>query len=531
MNKDEFLSHIYSEKETLGSQIDVVETWQKEKGIKNMSFLLSVPCTFGYCSFGQDKNRTAVTIKRDHAVQINIDDEGKIDFGLRPSVMKEKGVSLIMDRDTSVMVYSTPNHRRFLTLSDFANNFFYDRKENDFRCDESSYDKDMADVCKLILLPLINEQLRTKEEKHFSRNGLDILIETCDTLRGQDAQGCNYIDYCNMGRLLSFSLGEVLGRPGDKTLTKHTILSGKNNKVKGIPKTVNKLPLFIGSVVRDFCRLFPEEYVSTMMSKENLALVGGMVKAGNSHSVDIFSRLYYSNVKDDYLAFDYLRRCMKYGWKADITLARNKSTAHDKVMEANNENIARELREYPTIDNNLNVRRPYRELAEKYLPEKFRLLITRDELTEEGNNQRNCAGSFAGKVNSGECAIFTTEEPKHCTIEVNLTKKPSQVALTKDRRLENSVENTDISFTCKQFLAFANSYPPEVRQAKKEFDKLLNEVSEQYNADHKHTASKRKNTAEKEEKKREREEISQKFKSKQPDILKRQHSRYSLGKY
>ena len=278
MNKDEFLSHIYSKKETLGSQIDVVETWQKEKGIKNMSFLLSVPCTFGYCSLGQDKNRTAVTIKRDHAVQINIDGAGKIDFGLRPSVMKEKGVSLIMDHDTSVMVYSTPNHRRLLTLADFANNFFYDRKGNEFLCDESSYDKDMADVCRLMILPLINEQLRTKEEKHFSRNGLDILIETSDALRGKDAQGCNYIDYCNMDLLLNFSLGDVLGRPGDKTLTKHTILSGKNNKVKGIPKTVNKLPLFIGSVVRDFCRLFPEEYVSTMMSKENLALVGGMVK-------------------------------------------------------------------------------------------------------------------------------------------------------------------------------------------------------------------------------------------------------------
>ena len=531
MNKDEFLSHIYSEKETLGSQIDAVETWQKEKGIKNMSFQLSVPCTFGYCNFRQNKNKTAVTIKGSHTLQINIDDEGKIDYGLRPEVLEAKGVSLIMDHDTSVMVYSTPSHRRLLTLSDFADHFFYDRKENEFRCDESSYDKDIADICKLMILPLINEQLRTKEEKHFSRNGLDILIETCDTLRGQDAQGCNYIDYCNMGRLLSFSLGEVLGRPGDKTLTKHTILSGKNNKVKGIPKTVNKLPLFIGSVVRDFCRLFPEEYVSTMMSKENLALVGGMVKAGNSHSVDIFSRLYYSNVRDDYLAFDYLRRCMKYGWKADITLARNKSTAHDKVMEANNENIARELREHPTTDNNLNVRRPYRELAEKYLPEKFRLLTTRDELTEEGNNQRNCAGSFVGKVNSGECAIFTTEEPKHCTIEVNLTKKPSQVALTKDRRLENNVENTDISFTCKQFLAFANSNPPEVRQANKEFDKLLKEVSAQYNADHKHITSKRKSAAEKEEKKREREEISQKFKSKQPDILKRQHSRYSLGKY
>ena len=531
MNKDEFLSHIYSKKEPLGSQIDVVETWQKEKGIKNMSFMLSVPCTFGYCNLGQDKNRTAVTIKRDHAVQINIDGAGKIDFGLRPSVMKEKGVSLIMDHDTSVMVYSTPNHRRLLTLSDFANNFFYDRKGNEFLCDESSYDKDMSDICKLMILPLINEQLRTKEEKYFSRNGLDILIETSDALRGMDAQGCNYIDYCNMDLLLNFSLGEVLGRPGDKTLTKQTILSGKNDKVKGIPKTVNKLPLFIGSVVRDFCRLFPEEYVSTMMSKENLALVGGMVKAGNSHSVDIFSRLYYSNVRDGYLAFDYLRRCMKYGWKADITLARNKSTAHDKVMEANNENIARELREHPTTDNNLNVRRPYRELAEKYLPDKFRLLTTRDELTEEGNNQRNCAGSFVGKVNSGECAIFTTEEPKHCTIEVNLTKKPSQVALTKDRRLENSVENTDISFTCKQFLAFANSNPPEVRQANKEFDNLLKEVSEQYNADHKHTTSKRKSTAEKEEKKREREEISQKFKSKQPDILKKQHSRYSLGKY
>ena len=531
MNKDEFLSHIYSEKETLGSQIDAVETWQKEKGIKNMSFQLSVPCTFGYCNFRQNKNKTAVTIKGSHTLQINIDDEGKIDYGLRPEVLEAKGVSLIMDHDTSVMVYSTPSHRRLLTLSDFADHFFYDRKENEFRCDESSYDKDIADICKLMILPLINEQLRTKEEKHFSRNGLDILIETCDTLRGQDAQGCNYIDYCNMGRLLSFSLGEVLGRPGDKTLTKHTILSGKNNKVKGIPKTVNKLPLFIGSVVRDFCRLFPEEYVSTMMSKENLALVGGMVKAGNSHSVNIFSRLYYSNVRDDYLAFDYLRRCMKYGWKADITLARNKSTAHDKVMEANNENIARELREHPTTDNNLNVRRPYRELAEKYLPEKFRLLTTRDELTEEGNNQRNCAGSFVGKVNSGECAIFTTEEPKHCTIEVNLTKKPSQVALTKDRRLENNVENTDISFTCKQFLAFANSNPPEVRQANKEFDKLLKEVSAQYNADHKHITSKRKSAAEKEEKKREREEISQKFKSKQPDILKRQHSRYSLGKY
>lgn len=35
-----------------------------------------------------------VTIKRDHAIQINIDGAGKIDFGLRPSVMKGKGVSL-----------------------------------------------------------------------------------------------------------------------------------------------------------------------------------------------------------------------------------------------------------------------------------------------------------------------------------------------------------------------------------------------------------------------------------------------------
>ena len=534
MNKDEFLSHIYSKKETLGSQIDVVETWQKEKGIKNMSFLLSVPCTFGYCSLGQDKNRTAVTIKRDHAVQINIDGEGKIDFGLRPSVMKEKGVSLIMDHDTSVMVYSTPNHRRLLTLADFANNFFYDRKGNEFLCDESSYDKDMADVCRLMILPLINEQLRTKEEKHFSRNGLDILIETSDALRGQDAQGCNYIDYCNMDLLLNFSLGDVLGRPGDKTLTKHTILSGKNNKVKGIPKTVNKLPLFIGSVVRDFCKLFPEEYVSTMMSKENLALVGGMVKVGNCRSLDIFRRLYYSNVKEDELVYDYLRRCMKYGWKADITLARNKSTALDKMMEANNESFARELREHPSEDNNLNVRRPYRELAEKYLPDKFRLLTTRDELIMEATRQRNCLArlDYSSKVNSGECVIFTTEEPKHCTIEVNLTKKPNQVSLMKDRRLENSVENTDISFTCKQFLAFDNSNPPEVKQAKEKFDKLLQEVSEQYNATHKHPTSKRKSTAEKEEKKREREEISQNFKSKQPDILKKQHNRYSsLGKY
>ena len=533
MNKDEFLSHIYSEKETLGSQIDAVETWQKEKGIKNMSFQLSVPCTFGYCNFRQNKNKTAVTIKGSHTLQINIDDEGKIDYGLRPEVLEAKGVSLIMDHDTSVMVYSTPSHRRLLTLSDFADHFFYDRKENEFRCDENRYDKDMADICKLMLLPLINEQLRTKEEKHFSRNGLDILIETCDALRGQDAQGSNYIDYCNIGLLLNFSLGDVLGRPGDKTLTKHTILSGKNNKVKGIPKTVNKLPLFIGSVVRDFCRLFPEEYVSTMMSKDNLALVGGMVKAGNCRSLDIFSRLYYSNVRDYDLVNAYLRRCMKYGWKADITLARNKSTALDKMVEANNESFARELREHPSEDNNLNVKRPYRELAEKYLPDKFRLLTTRDEIIMEATRQRNCLVrlDYPSKINSGECAIFTTEEPKHCTIEVNLTKKPNQVSLMKDRRLESSIENTDISFTCKQFLAFDNSYPPEVKQANKEFDKLLKEVSEQYNADHKHTTSKRKSTAEKEEKKREREEISQKYKSKQPDILKRQHSRYSLGKY
>ena len=88
MNKDEFLSHIYSKKETLGSQIDVVETWQKEKGIKNMSFMLSVPCTFGYCNLRQDNSMTSVTIKIDHALQINIDGAVKIDFGLRPSVMK-----------------------------------------------------------------------------------------------------------------------------------------------------------------------------------------------------------------------------------------------------------------------------------------------------------------------------------------------------------------------------------------------------------------------------------------------------------
>ena len=532
MNKDEFLSHIYSEKEFLQSQIDVVETWQRVKGIRNMSFLLSVPCTFGYYSLGQDKNRTAVTIKRDHAIQINIDGAGKIDFGLRSSIMKGKGVSLIMDHDTLDMVYLDPPQRKLLTLSDFADRFFYDRKENEFRCDESVYGKDMTDVCKLMILPLINEQLRTKEEKYFSRNGIDILVETCDALRGKDGTGFNYQKHYNLVFLLNFSLGEVLGRSGDKTLTKHKILSGKNDRVQGIPKTVNKLPLFMGAVVRDFCRLFPEEYVSTMMSKENLALVEGMVKAGILHSIDIFRHLYYANVKDDDLVYGYLQRCMKYGWKADITLARNKSTADDKMTEANNESFARELREHPSKDNDLNVRRPYRELEEKYLPDKFRLLTTRDEIIMEATRQRNCLVQcdYPGKINSGECAIFTTEEPKHSTIEVNLTKKQNQVSLMQDGSLE-SVENTDISFTCKQFLAFANSNPPEVRQANKEFDNLLKEVSEQYNADHKHTASKRKSTAEKEEKKREREEISKKFKSKQPDILKKQHSRYSSGKY
>ena len=531
MNKDEFLSHIYSEKEFLQSQIDVVETWQRVKGIRNMSFLLSVPCTFGYYSLGQDKNRTAVTIKRDHAIQINIDGAGKIDFGLRPSVMKGKGVSLIMDHDTLDMVYLDPPQRKLLTLSDFADRFFYDRKENEFRCDENIvYGKDMTDVCKLMILPLINEQLKTKEEKHFSRNGLDILVETCDALRGKDGTGFNYQKHYNLVFLLNFSLGEVLGRPGDKALTKHKILSGKNDRVQGIPKTVNKLPLFMGAVVRDFCRLFPEEYVSTMMSKENLALVEGMVKAGILHSIDIFRHLYYANVKDDDLVYGYLQRCMKYGWKADITLARNKSTADDKMTEANNESFARELREHPSKDNNLNVRRPYRELAEKYLPDKFRLLTTRDEIIMEATRQRNCLVQcdYPGKINSGECAIFTTEEPKHCTIEVNLTKKQNQVSLMQDGSLE-SVENNDISFSCKQFHAFANTDSPEVRQAKKEFDKLLNEVSEQYSADHKHPASKRKSTAEKEEKKREREEVSKNFKSKQPDILKKQHSRYSLG--
>lgn len=457
--------------------LEALNRWKEENNVRGFSFRQKLPRTSQTLET-HTPEEDSVTNKVFWEVLVRIDAAGKIDI----EPWKPRVNRAVFNHDTGKigLVLSDENSSGEKVVSRDADAYLLLSSVTLTEPKEKDGPETIKPDCikpliierqllRQLMIPLINRQLETGKEEYFSRNGMDILKEE---LRQPMANEM----------MRTIKLSSLLGRPGDKALTKRDILV-KNGGTEDIPKTVNRLPLSMGCMVREFLRFFPKEHIKEIMTRERLqriqACLSGIQKERNlgyndSHSsamkfikdtvIQILAEEFYSKAGDSTLEENYLVNCDKLGIKADISLCKTESSAHRRLMNANNLLLTRVSNEYrednPDV---LKIKGPYRALAKEIAPMGFAMLMTAGELIMESDRNGNCVRSYASKVNSGRCAIFTKDSP-HCTVEVCFQ------------------QNSDgtCEFTCPQYYAIGNSYPDNVRAEHTAFNNFLSGFSDRY---------------------------------------------------